>query len=75
MVKTPATHDAIGSDSSGDGVQTRGQNCRQANAFKLFGDRSPATRPGASRRGDDDRPDTALLQVGGNLCAHAFHGI
>ena len=74
MVETPAAHDAVGADARCDGVKTGGQGGGNALAFAGFGDRSTATRAGASRRRQHDGADAALLQGGGHFGADFLHG-
>lgn len=74
-MKTPATHDAIGPDTGSHGIQTGGKGGRNPDAFTLFGDRSTATRAGASRGRQDHRLHTTLRKGGGDLSADALHGI
>ena len=50
VVELSAAHDAVGSHASRDGEQTGRQHGWNADAFTLFGNRSTATRTGASRR-------------------------
>ncbi len=51
VVELPAAYDAIGSHARGNSNQTGGQHGWNADALTRFGDRSTATRAGASRRG------------------------
>jgi hypothetical protein len=42
-VKTPATYDTIGPDPGRHGIETGGEDGRNANPLTLFGNRSTAT--------------------------------
>ena len=75
MMKTPATHDAIGADPGGYGIETCGEGRRNPHPFTLFGDRSTATRARASGGWQHHRLHTTLHEGGGNLSTNAFHGI
>lgn len=75
MMKPSTPHNAIGTNAGCNGVQTGGQNSRKANALKLFGKRSTATRTRPSRCRDNDGPNAALLQLDGNLCTNSAHCI
>lgn len=75
MVKAPASHDAIGANAGRHGVQTSCQNRRKTNPIKFFSKRSTATRTRPSRCWDDDGSDRSLLQLDGDLCTNATHGI
>ena len=61
MMKLTAPHDTVGAYPSGYGIQTRGESRRNSYALAFFGNRSAATRPGASRGRHNHRSDAALL--------------
>jgi hypothetical protein len=75
MMKTPATHDAIGADTGGHGIEAGGEGRRNAHSLTLFGDRSTATCARASGGWQNNRLYTTLYEGGGNLSADAFHGV
>ena len=75
MMKTPTTHDAMGADTGGHGMETGGEGRRNSHPFTFFGDRSTATRARASGGRQHYSLDTTLYQGGGNLSPDAFHGV
>ena len=60
MVETPTTHDTIGTDAGRHRIQAGGQYGGNPDPLTLFGNRSTATGPGASRRRQDDRLHATL---------------
>ena len=75
MMKLTAPHDAVGAHSGGHRIQTGGKSSRNSYALTFFGNRSTATRPGASRRRHNHRPDAALFQVSRDFGPHALHRV
>lgn len=75
MVEFAAAHNPIGPHPRRYRIQARRQYGGQSGSFTLFGNRSAATRTGASRRRQDNRLHLTPQELGSYFGPDAAHGV
>ncbi len=75
VMEFTAAHNPVGPDPRRHRVQTRRQHGGQPGPFTLFGNRSAATRAGASSGRQDNRLYLLPQEFSGNFSPDAAHGV